>query len=525
MARPEVSPAKIILLAVQLATSTELSYLESLIYRNQRTLHIELVLRILLSYLPETLPSAKYVPFLKRIIGGNLVDDAEFDIKKYQLDQVGDEDAKKKARKLHLRSLPWPYEDSEESPDLIVRFLVLRSLAIDESTGMIDQLVELLEPFLHHSTFLRTWMISTILPLVRLNYAFHSDNPIITTIPDFEALDNESCIRLLLSQTEDRGALVGRDIRCLVGPYMYGYSQRKRRKTRRKSQALLQNITALDDEPAVSERCIGWEDVFNWIITEASSSWENAVGAIEKWDGPGDIDIGHYRDGSTWLDENEQQYLERRYARAATASAYLVPGDSEDSLDGIQRILIRLTNLLDLDRIPTLQAAASLLTPVTELNEAVNSPGNTKYLRNDYLSEANVLTAPGKPSVRLLHALLVSTHLCTRAGSGFPIKRAAELVLLQDGRDQTNEFVRLISSVRNGPKGDEKYWIRLRNEVLWMRSWGGEELSEGTTTTTTSKGIFGALSTEYVETELLKLFLSNTREYTLLTATSQLNVC
>ncbi|EPE35106.1 hypothetical protein GLAREA_10802 [Glarea lozoyensis ATCC 20868] len=514
MARPEVSPAKIILLAVQLATSTELSYLESLVSRNQRTLHLELVLRILLSYLPETLPSAKYVPFLQRIGEGNLVDEADFDIKKYQLDQVGDEDAKKKARKLHLRSLSWPYEDSEEPTDLLVRFLLLRSLAVDESTGMIDQLPELLSPFLHQSTFLRTWMISTILPLVRFNYEFYPDNSITTTLPNFESLDHESCIKLLLSRTsEDKGALVGRDIRGLVGPYMYGDSQWKRRKTRRASQTLLQNVTALNDVPAVSERCIGWEDVFNWIITEASSSWENAVEAIEKWDGPGDIDLGDYGDGSMWLDENEQQYLERRYARAATASAYLVPGDSEDCLNGIQRILIRLTNLLDLDRITTLQAAASLLSPVTDMDEVVTSPGNAKYLRNDYLSEANVLTAPGKSSVRLLHALLVSTYLCTRAGSGFPVKRAAEFFLLQDERDQKSEFNKLISSVRNGPKGDEKYWIRLRNEVLWLRSWGCEELSEGTTSTT-SKGIFGALSTEYVETELLKVFLSNT-QYTL----------
>ncbi|EHK96475.1 putative protein transport protein sec39 [Glarea lozoyensis 74030] len=392
------------------ATSTELSYLESLVSRNQRTLHLELVLRILLSYLPETLPSAKYVPFLQRIGEGNLVDEADFDIKKYQLDQVGDEDAKKKARKLHLRSLSWPYEDSEEPTDLLVRFLLLRSLAVDESTGMIDQLPELLSPFLHQSTFLRTWMISTILPLVRFNYEFYPDNSITTTLPNFESLDHESCIKLLLSRTsEDKGALVGRDIRGLVGPYMYGDSQWKRRKTRRASQTLLQNVTALNDVPAVSERCIGWEDVFNWIITEASSSWENAVEAIEKWDGPGDIDLGDYGDGSMWLDENEQQYLERRYARAATASAYLVPGDSEDCLNGIQRILIRLTNLLDLDRITTLQAAASLLSPVTDMDEVVTSPGNAKYLRNDYLSEANVLTAPGKSSTELLKVFLSNT--------------------------------------------------------------------------------------------------------------------
>jgi hypothetical protein len=512
MAGSEVSPAKIILLAVQLATSTELSYLESLVLRNQRTLHLELVLRILLSYLPETLPSTKYVPFLERLDSEELVNDAEFDITKHHLDQVGDEDARKKARKLHLRQLSWPYEPIEESSNLLIRFLVLRSLAIDESTGMIDQLPELLGPFLHHSTYLRTWMISIILPLVRFNYEYHPDNPAIITIPNFEKLDDEAGVKLLLSRTgEDKEQLVGRDIRGLVGPWMYGDTRWKRRRSLKASHAGIQNVTPLDDPPVVSEKCIGWEDVFKWITMEASSSWETAIEAIEQWDGPGDIDIGEYGDGSTWLDEDEQQYLERRYARAAIATAYLVTEESEDGLNGVYRIVERITNLLDLDRVPTLQTAASLLAPVLDLNEELISTRSAIHLRNDYLSETNILTTPGKNSVRLLHALLVSTYLCTRVGSGFSIKRAAELVLLEDEREQKTEFRKLIANVSNGPKGDNKYWIRLRDEVLWMRSWGAEELSEGAITAH-GKGIFGSLSKDYVEAELLKLLLSNTRK-------------
>jgi hypothetical protein len=513
MAGPEVSPAKIILLAVQLATSAELPYLESLVFRNPRTLHLELSLRILLSYLPETLPSPTYVPFLERIDRGKLLNDVEFDVKKYDLDQLGDEDAKKKARKLHLRPLSWPSEDIDEPQSPLVRFLMLRSLAIDESTGMIDQLPELLRPFLHHSPYLRTWMISTILPLVRFNYEYHPDHAMITTIPNFEKLDNQACVKFLLSRTvEDKETLVGQDIRGLVGPWMYRDTRWKRRRSRKSTQAGLQNITALNDTPVVNEKCIGWEDVFEWITTVASSSWETAVEAIEQWDGPGDVDIGGYGDGSMWLDEDEQQYLERRYARAAMATAYLIPDASEDALKGVQRIVERIISLLDLDRVPTLQAAASLLHPATELNEDAISTRNLQYLRTDFLDEANILTTPGKLSMNFLHALLVSAYLCTRVGSNYSIKKAAELVLLQDEREQEREFGKFISNVSNGPKGDNKYWIKLRNEVLWLRSWGVEELSEGTTASI-GKGIFGKLSKNFVEAELLKLFLSNTRKH------------
>jgi hypothetical protein len=513
MAGSEVSPAKTILLAIRLATSAELLYLESLVFRNPRTLHLELILRILLSYLPDTLPSTEYVPFLQRLDHGGLLDDAQFDLKKCHLNQFGDEDAKRKARKLHLQSLSWPSEVSDESPSPLVRFLVLRSLAIDESTGMIDQVPELLKPFLHQSSYLRTWMISTILPLVRFNYEYHPDNALIMTISEFEKLDDQACVKLLLSRTAgDKGNLVGQDIRGLVGPWTYGDTRWKRRRTRKSSQVGLQNITPLNDTPAVSDKCRGWEAMFKWITTQADSSWGTAVEAIEQWDGPGDVDVGGYDDGSTWLDEDEQQYLERRYARAAVATAYIIPDASEDALKGVQRIVDRIISLLDLDRVPTLPAAASLLSPVAELNEDAISTRNIQYLRNDHLSEANMLTTPGEQSVKLLHALLVSAYLCTRVGSNLSIKQVAELVLFQDKREQTTEFNRFISNVSNGPKGDKKYWIKLRNEVLWLRSWGAEELSEGTTTST-GKGIFGTLSKEFVDAELLKLFLSNTRKH------------
>ena len=90
-----------------------------------------------------------------------------------------------------------------------------------------------------------------------------------------------------------------------------------------------------------------------------------------------------------------------------------------------------------------------------------------------------------------------------------------ELALLQDLNDQKYEFTKLMIRVGNGPKGDDKYWVRMRNELLWLRSWGAEELSEGANgegaDTEKGRGIFGQLAKEYVETEILKALLANTR--------------
>ncbi|RDL40665.1 uncharacterized protein BP5553_00644 [Venustampulla echinocandica] len=517
MAGSEVSPAQVILLAVQLASKADISALETLISHNRKTLPLELTLRILLTHLPESLESVTYVPFLERLYSGVLTSVPEFQIDKYVLDDLTDAEAKKKVRKLHLLPLTWPYDPADEPLGPLVRFLVLRSLRVDENTGLITQLPALLGPFLHHSTFLRTWLISSILPLLRFNYEYHPEDTLFLTIPAFEQLDVESGVNLLLSRTgingNGNGTTVGRDLRGLVGPWMYGGNKRKRKNSRTSSQVGLQPIAALDEGQHANEKCAGWEEVFKWIIQQAGTAWETVVEVVEQWDGPGDVDLGVYGDGTVGFEESEQQHLERRYGRSAIAAAYLISDESVEALAGVHRILTRITTLLDQDRIPTLQTAISLLSPVSGLDEKILSKDNVVYLRNGLLDEHNCLTRPGETSARLLHALIISAYLCMRVGYNFTVRRAGELVLLQEQREQKVEFNKLMRQVSNGPKGDDRYWIKLRSEILWLRSWGAEELPEGAGDTV-GRGVFGQLSKAYVEAEILKLFLSNNR-YTL----------
>jgi hypothetical protein len=69
-----------------------------------------------------------------------------------------------------------------------------------------------------------------------------------------------------------------------------------------------------------------------------------------------------------------------------------------------------------------------------------------------------------------------------------------------------------MSKIGDGPKSDDKYWVKIRNEILWLRSWGAEELSEGTDALK-GKGVFGQLPKEFIEAELLKALLANTRKF------------
>ncbi|CZR66226.1 related to protein transport protein Sec39 [Phialocephala subalpina] len=514
MALSDLTPAKAVLLSVQLASRADISTLRTLVSIHRKTLRIELVLRILLSQLPESLDSSDYVPFLEDLVAGNLSDATDFEFDTSLVDELNDAEAKKKVRKLNLLSLAWPNAPADVPADPLVLFLIHRSIRIDQSTGLITQIPELLAPFLHHSPDLRTWMISIILPLLRLNYEYHPTEGLNLTIPKFEALDDRAGVALLLNRTGtadgSHDTTVGRDLRGLVGPWMYGDTRLKRRKLEKSSSFSVQSVEALDESSVTNHKYTGWEEVLKWLIYQADTSWKTAVEAIEQWDGPGDVDLGGYEDGTMWLDEDDQQHLERRYARSVLAVAYLITEESEEALKGVQRILTRIIVLLDQDRIPTLQAACAILSPVASFESSILAPKNVAFLRNDLLDDQNILTTPKEESIRLLHALLISANLCTRMGCPMNIRKAGELAFVQDEHDQMSRFASVMLRVVNGPKEDDKYWIRMRNEMLWLRSWGAEELSEGADTSI-GRGIFGKIPKERIEVEFLKALLTNTR--------------
>lgn len=518
MARSELSPAKALLLAVQLATKSNLSTLRTLVSKYPKTLHTDIVLRVLLSHLPESLESSEYVPLLEDLVAGNIVEHTNSLIDPSALEGLSDVAASKRVRKLHLLPLIWPNAPADAPTDSLVQFLIHRSLRIDENTGLITQLPELLVPFLHRSEFLRTWMISTVLPLLRLNYEYHPQDSAVMSIPTFESLDDETGITILLSRTGSEATrdenTVGRDLRGLVGPWMYGDTRVKRRRLRKNSSDA-QSVVPLDEVPApgVNEKYASWEEVFNWITAQATTSWKTAVHAVEQWDGPGDVDLGGYEDGTKGLDEDDQQYLERRYARAALACAYLIPDESMDALIGIRRILGRIHVLLDHDPLPTLDVAGAILSPVSGVDSLLK-PDNAGFLRGGLLEDQNALTSPNEASIKFLHALIVSASLTQRAGQRISLRRAGQLALLQDKREQEYEFGRVMSALttKGGQVFDDKAWTRARNELLWLRSWGAEELTEGATVSH-GKGVFGKLPREAIELALLKALLSNNRGF------------
>lgn len=519
MSNTDLEPEQALWLAVQVTLKGDVRTLRTLVSRHRKVLRNDIVFRILLTHLPECLEPSNYVPFLQDLISENLVDDPKEIIDISAITGMSPAEINKKARKLHLLPLLWKDAPIDIHEDYLVTFLMQRALRIDQNTGLLDLVPALLEPFLNYSSYLRIWTITTILPLLRLNYEYHPGSHPILTILEFEALDDRKGTKYLLSRTEksstmssEENDVVGRDLRGLVGPWLYGDNRWKRRKIQNESllQSQAPGATSLESAGIINDKYAGWESVFAWITAEVGLSWETAVKVIEQWEGPGDVDLGGLEDGTEWLDEEDQRHLEQRYAKTALATAYLVPDSTVEALNGVHRIISRIIRLLDLDKAPTLEVAAAILAPVPDLESSNHlSHMNAKYLGNDHLEDKNTLTNPNEPSINFLQALLVSACLLTRVGEGCTVKRAGELALLQDEREQMIAFRGFISAFNHRPGNEDMFWIKMRNELLWLRSWGAEHLDESNNINH-GRGVFGRLSKEFIEVEVFKLLLINT---------------
>lgn len=503
---PPLSPARVVLLATHLAARSDIEGLTRLAAQHSKVLRQDLLLRILLTCLPETLPPSRYVGLVQQVETGNLDTDVEpKEVDWSSVQDITDDEAAKKVRKLRL--LPLARDNTPTatgaSQDPVSLFLIHRAHRVDEEAGLLAQLPDLIVPFLHHAPCIRTWMVSTLLPLLRRDHEYYPRHPLAQTLSDLDRTSDGAAVDLLLSQTGQEDLQhVGRDLRGLIGPWLYNDARWRRD----------QDSDQDSEESGALHLCPGWEHVLEWITTQAqaSKSWKVAVSAIDQWDGPGDVDLGGY--ASMWLQDEEQEYLEQRYARAALASAYLIPEASIEALTGVNNIITKIVALLDHDPCPTLQVASSLLPPFTDSDgHRLLRAKNATYMRNHLLAQSNPLTTPGGASTRLLHILTLSAFILTKGGVPCTVRRAGELAFLQDEREQKAEATKFIHSLsNNGPKSDDKYWIRARNELLWLRDWGAEEAEASPDAQ--SRGVFGQLKKEFLEIECLKAFLSNTRK-------------
>ena len=503
-------PAWTVLKAVCYASAGDILGLRQLLLSRPGVLKLEVVLRVLLTYLPVGTEPELYVGFLRELLKTSSIPpdspaSISTDVTEHDLSE---DEARTRVRRLRLVPLVDELTQSYADADSFTLFLLRRAYDIDTESGSLTFVAELLEPFVDHSETLRTWMISNLLPLLRLDYEYYPHSGLTHALYEFERLDAESAIHLLLSksvQRTDPGDTqnIGRDLRGLVGSWIYGEKSRKRRKTqRRRRRSSFIEDTANESQILTgdADKSSEWSHVNEWLVELSLRDFQKSVDAATQWGGPFDTDLGNWSDGSQQLDENEQHIATCRYAQANLACLYATNASSLETIIGSHRTLLQIAKLVGLDEPPDLKRTdVPLVSDISQSYLKGLSPAH--LLHNALLSPQNPFTLPRDESIILFNFVLASTYKLLNLGNIRSSRTVAELSLFGSEADQMKEFRRTLHRLKS-EKMDTEVWASIRRQILWLRNWEQQPQESDH-----PRGVFSRIPKISLETELLRAML------------------
>ena len=518
------SPAHTILEVVQLATDADVEALRNLVAQHASRLQLELVLRILLTYLPESTDPSVYTEFLRDLVSGSLSALDGDGTTSTPTPDISDAEARRRVRKLHLLPLSALPSLNTDAIDSFTAFLLNRAHRIDSETGALPLLQRLLEPFLDHSPCLRTWFVSTLLPLLRLDYEYYPHRAPAYSLEAFEDLQGRAAVDALLAEAsqqtdEQQGTEVSsaRDLRGLVGPWMYGDSQNKRRKLNKTTETELAEkqipgvyVQASDEE----FRGKGWGYVNDWLLGLSFRDFSRAVSTVEQWNGPGDVDYGGWIDGVSTTEEDEG-VGRTRYAQVGLAMVYSVRDTSVSTFEQAGSVLQRVSHILDLPDPMILWIEESASASPRSICAAYLDSLSPSYLAHDHLLRTpNPLTEPNQGSLELASLALRSSRILQTLGYSQSIKDSLIIAVFDTAVSQRNLLRKTIYAFRESKdhSGDDKAWEVFRRELLWLRDWGTSNQTKTKELGAKHLGLFCQIDSVELEVDILRALLAETRE-------------
>ena len=510
MATPTISRAHIILEAVRYTSNADIPALRQLTATRPDTLKLETTLRILLTYLPLGTEPALYTEFLRDLptLSSSPSQQLTTELSTQHREIVSDEEARLRVRRLHLVSLVAESIPQDEEADPLTHFLLHLAHNIDAETGSLELVWQLLEPFVDHSEYLRTWIVSNLLPLLRLDYEYYPHSGLSHTLKEFENLDATLAVQSLLSkavQLSDPGDTqkIGRDLRGVVGPWMYGEGSRKRRKlnqrTRRKSSITTSNATGRQSNTQDAKNESDWSCVNDWLLDLSIRDFQRTVDAVVQWDGPTDVDYGNWSSRSQSLGEDSLRTATKRYAQAALASLYATNSASLETIIGSHRALLQVAKLTDHNEPPDLKRTD---TPVVSgiSRDYMNGLSHAHLLHNALLSPRNPFSLPSDNSISLFNLILTSSYKLLNLGNLKASRAVAGLALFSSEADQMAELRKTLHKLKQ-EKMDAAVWASIRRQVLWLCNWEQSLYSKA------PQGVFSKIARVDVENELLRSML------------------
>ncbi|MCJ1248589.1 hypothetical protein MMC30_005807 [Trapelia coarctata] len=517
------SPAHIILEAVRLATDTDVEGLRKLAAQHASTLKLDLVLRILLTYLPESTDPSIYTGFLGHLVSGSLSAlDGDGSILT-STQELSHAEARCRVRKLHLLPLSVSPGLNAGVIDSFTAFLLNRAHRIDSETGALPLLQRLLEPFLDHSTYLRTWFISTLLPLLRLDYEYYPHRAPAYSLELFEALRGRAAVDTLLSEAsqqaseeEDTEVATTRDLKGLVGPWMYGHNKSKRRKLSKTTEtALVQTLTtdtSVEDSGEDSRR-EEWGYVNDWLLDLSSKDFSRAVRTVEQWNGPIDVDYGGWSDGVSNTGEDGGEGM-TRYAQVGLAMIYSARDTSAPTFEGSESVLQRVSQILDLPVPATLLTEDMAPASPKSISAGYIASLTTMSLAHEQLLRVpNPFTEATESSIELASLALRSSRILQTLGYPQSTKASLTIAVFGTALDQKDLLRKTMYAFREtkGHSKDDEAWEKFRHELLWLRDWGNSNKVHTKDLETRYLGVFCQIDWVELETDILRALLTESR--------------
>lgn len=489
----EFNAAQIILEAVRVTQDAEIGTLRQLSARYRDVLSRDLIFQILLTFLPESTDPAFYTDFLQDILTSSHSKTVE---------SLPTKDENHSVRKLGLLPIADPAYVYDHTVDSFTLFLLHQAHKIDVETGSLNLVLHLIEPFTNYSEHLRTWAISTFLPLIRLDYEFYPENGPNYSLEAFEALSGNSAISALLSKAanssdEKKTFELGRDLRCIVGPWMYGEKKMRRRKL---NSVQLRRGSVVSEAEGVAQTFSGWVSVNEWLLRLADREFLRAVKAFLQWDGPQDVDYGQWNEVLPPEEKEILQSINTQYAQIGVGFLYAACSYSAETLKFLHDVLQKVAKLMELRRLPdlTTQDPTDSLDIPLEFLETITK---THLLHNSLLWIHNPLTTPTEMSLRLSYLLLESSCILGTLGSSLSCKMVAELSLFGNEAEQKAELHKLLYQLQSKPR-DEDMWNLARRQIRWLRDWSSTKESPDQRPQA-SPGVFSRVKLVDLEEELL----------------------
>ncbi|CAG8415405.1 unnamed protein product [Penicillium salamii] len=510
----ELSDAHAILLATNLCASGSAADLPTLQARFPHCFPFERLLRIILTFLPESTEPSSYTSVLQELEKGATFS-KERTIDTSAVKDLTESVARKRVRKLYLRPLQRPDEEAEvASADPLTQFLIHRAHLIDSETALQPLVLDLLVPFYERSPIIRTWLISSLLPLLRLNYELYANREENISFEVLESMDDQTAINILLSliSDEENSMDLVNNLKGLIGPWLYGGNRSKRRRLNEAAQQNSVSFIQGSEKPQPTELA-GWEHVNEWLVSRSLVDHESVVNAFKHWDGPSDVDLGGYDDPAKRLADDKARELQVRYGQSGLAVVYAHADSSPAVLDGSFEVLQRVAKLLNLEDSLYLSTGSELHS-VHYDTDPVSSTSRASLLQNSLLRPTNRLTKPSPSSISFLSALLTSLRILTELGHLVPCRVAANTCLHSTQEMQLTELKIAVESTVKQSRSPQD-WSMVRQKFLWLRDWQPiEPESAWDEPSSPYHGLFWRVPRETVEAEILKALLA-AKEYQL----------